>query len=157
MWLALPCIDVTAFKVIICDLRHERWLRPFKTERALHSFLPYLPLPPSCSSGKQHITLSDSSNHSTVFARQVQNVTDTQLIGWGGVRRGREGRESKKLNRKQNPPCITAPSFPPSPIANPPSPLLLLHPFPSSFHSCHSFFRQIRFDSTSPRGPPNGR
>lgn len=46
----------------------------------LSSFL-YLSVSPSSSSGKQHITLTDSSNHSTVFAWQVQNVTDTQLIG----------------------------------------------------------------------------
>lgn len=45
------------------------------------SFFPCLRLAPSSSSGKQHITLTDSSNHSTVFAWQVQNVTDTQLIG----------------------------------------------------------------------------
>lgn len=84
----------------------------------------YLCLPPSCSSDKQHITLTDSSNHSTVFAWQVQTVTDTQLIGWKGCLQGREW--GKKLNRKQNPPCMT-------------SPPLLLSPIFST-HALHSFF-----------------
>lgn len=111
------------------------------------SSFPYLCLSPSSSSGKQHITLIDSSNHSTVFAWQVENVTDTQLIG---VRKG--GERGKKLNRTENPPCMTTP---PS-FCHPHSPRL--HSFSSSSPSfsiifpilSFPFFHKIRFDSKSP-------
>lgn len=79
-----------------------------------------------------------------LFAWQVQTVTDTQLIGWKGCLQGREW--GKKLNRKQNPPCMTSPPHPPTPffyLQHPRPPLLLFLSsilFPSSFHSCHCIF-----------------
>lgn len=106
-------------------------------------FLPYLRLSVS-PVANNNVALTDGSNHSTVFACQVQNVTDTRLIGWGGGGVGKGGERGKILNRKQNPPCMT--TLPPSstsschlqsPPASAPS-LPLFHPFPSSFHSCHS-------------------
>lgn len=116
--------------------KYSLWLR-------LPLLCSYLCLPPSCSSDKRHIALTDSSNHSAVFAWQVQTVTDTQLIGWKGCLQGREW--GKKLNRKQNPPCMTSLPHPPTPffyLQHPRPPLLFLSSilFPPSFHSCHCIF-----------------
>lgn len=91
---------------------------------------------------------------SSYVSCQVPNVTETQLIG----QRGWEEKRNAELSRKQNILCMaTLPLLllllPPSTTPSPPT-ASHLHPFPSSFHFCHSLIfllHEIRFDSKSPQ------
>ena len=88
----VACIYSASLKVIVCHLRRVCWVSLYSPLSQLSSFPNCLS--PSFSCSKQHITLTDSSNHSTMFAWQIQNGTDTQLIGWRGFvwRRGNGAR-----------------------------------------------------------------
>lgn len=128
---------------LTCDVWHQQIFCFFKSchliqgvADLLNIFLVIRVSP----AAQRHIGLTDSCSH-------LMFLISSSDRG-GGRRKGME------LNGKQNTLCMTTP-----PLllpASTPSPLTAshLHPFPSSFHFCHSLIfllHKIRFDSKSPQ------